>query len=67
MALICKLLDWKNDPEHDTPIHYEAFEDKTRCCSNAKCISNLEKVPLLFRHTNNGPDRCIYCDNKPRE
>ena len=67
MALICKLLDWKNDPEHDTPIHYEAFEDKTRCCSNAKCISNLEKVPLLFRHTENGPDRCIYCDNKPRE
>ena len=67
MALICKLLEWKNDPEHDTPIHFETIEDSTLFCANNKCISNAEKVPHLFRQTVNGPIRCYYCDSKTKE
>ena len=37
-------------------------------CSNARCISNMENVELLFRPCDDGvaDHRCVYCEAKPK-
>ena len=65
-ALIVKLHEWKNDPEHgmpnqDTPV----FDDKLRC-GNPKCICNNEHAPHKFRRGEDNVLRCWYCDSKVR-
>jgi len=64
MALIVKLLEWKDDRTHANPEHPEYFEDSTLHCTNRKCVCNNEKVPSLFHKTESGTVRCVYCDSK---
>lgn len=64
MALICKLLEWKDDPSHGMPVRNDIFSDTSLRCTNKKCICNNEKVPPLFHRTTNGTIRCRYCDSK---
>lgn len=65
MALICKLLEWKDQGlqpiTKDTPI-----ADSGHKCTNAKCICNNEGAPSLFRRTADGELKCWYCDTKVR-
>jgi len=64
MALITKLLEWKNDPSHGMPEHNAPIQDQTMGCSNRKCICNNENTPHLFKKTDEGIYRCWYCDSK---
>lgn len=64
MALICKLLEWKDSPEHSMPKGDAPLSDATLHCSNLKCICNNEKVQPRFRRTPGGVTRCWYCDSK---
>jgi len=67
MALICKLLEWENDPTHDMPRHEAPLLDETLHCGNSKCICNNEKVQPRFRRSLDGETmRCWYCDSKVR-
>ena len=62
MALISKLLEWKDDPEHQMPER-PSVESAGRC-TNPKCICNCENVEPRFRRTDEGVVRCAYCDAK---
>ena len=64
MALITKLLEWKDDPAHDMPQADEPVLDATLRCTNPKCICNNEHAPHKFRRTESGVLRCWYCDSK---
>jgi len=64
MALIYSLLKWKDDGAHSMPSHPEVFEDASLHCRNPKCICNHEAVAPLFRNTEAGECRCVYCDSK---
>jgi len=64
MALITKLLEWKEDPTHGMPATEEPVLDPTCRCTNAKCICNNEHAPHKFRRSDNGTLRCWYCDSK---
>ena len=64
MALITKLLEWKDDPEHTMPEQEAPILDSTLHCSNPKCICNHEKVQPRFRPGLGGTTRCWYCDSK---
>lgn len=64
MALICKLLEWKDDPAHAMPATEPPVLDPTLYCSNPKCICNNEHVQPRFRATDGGVMRCWYCDAK---
>ena len=63
MALIYSLLKWKNDPSHSMPAHPEYFCDASLICHNSKCISNHETVTPLFKRSDGGVVRCVYCDS----
>ena len=65
-ALIVKLLEWKDDPEHGMPADEEPVTDPTARCTNRKCICNNEKAPHKFRRGDDGVLRCWYCDSKVR-
>ena len=62
MALISKLLDWKDDPAHSMPER--PLAESAGRCSNPKCICNCENVEPRFRRTDEGVVRCAYCDAK---
>lgn len=64
MALIAKLLEWKDDPDHAMPETEAPILDKTLHCSNPKCICNYEKVQPRFKHSAHDIMRCWYCDSK---
>ncbi len=64
MALITKLLEWKDDPLHAMPETDAPETDPTLRCSNGKCICNNENAQHKFRRTDNGTLRCWYCDSK---
>ncbi len=64
MALICRLLDWRNDPAHPMPKHCEPVVNPSLRCPNPKCICNNEHVGYRFRTADGGVFRCIYCDAK---
>ena len=64
MALICSLIDWKNDPAHKMPEGDTPVDDPTLHCTNLKCICNNEQVPRRFRRLEDGSYRCWYCDSK---
>lgn len=64
MALITKLIEWKDDPEHDMPETDAPILDKTLHCSNPKCICNHENVEPRFKHSAHDIMRCWYCDAK---
>jgi aspartate carbamoyltransferase catalytic subunit len=67
MALICRLLDWKNDARHVMPQPLNEFvDDDTLHCRNAKCICNNEDVKSKFYQSPDGVIRCYYCDSKVR-
>lgn len=66
MALICKLLQWKDDSAHSMPAQEAPILDQNLHCSNPKCICNCEKAQKRFRRTENGTLRCWYCDSKVR-
>ncbi len=66
MALITKLLEWKDDPAHAMPSAEQPVEDPTLRCGNRKCICNNEHAPHRFRRTEGGTLRCWYCDSKVR-
>lgn len=63
MALISKLLEWKNDPGHTMPEH-DYITDRSLHCANHKCICNNEKVQPRFHVSEDGTVRCWYCDSK---
>ncbi|MBQ0122306.1 MAG: aspartate carbamoyltransferase [Bacteroidales bacterium] len=64
MALITKLLEWKDDPSHGQTERPSPIADATRHCANPKCICNAEHAPSLFRRCENGELRCWYCDSR---
>ncbi len=64
MALITKLLEWKDDPAHANKEYETPFIDNTLHCTNKKCICNNEKAPNRFHRTEDGTIRCWYCDSK---
>ena len=64
MALICKLLEWKDDPYHAMPASEGCISDEGLRCSNVKCICNNENVKPKFRVSEGGAVRCRYCDSK---
>ena len=67
MALICRLLDWKNDTTHSMPIYRDTNIDSTLYrCPNQKCICNNENVEPRFHKADNGTVRCFYCETKAR-
>ncbi|MBD5289099.1 MAG: aspartate carbamoyltransferase [Bacteroides sp.] len=67
MALITKLLEWKNDPAHSMPSRYNDVLNSSRLkCHNPKCISNNEDVLPKIHVGENGVARCLYCDSKAR-
>jgi len=66
MSLMYSLLKWKDDPTHTMPAHPDYIESPNLRCSNPKCICNNEDTPHLFRRTDDGSARCIYCDSKVR-
>ena len=66
MALICSLMDWKNDPAHQMPEKDAPEINPALHCSNSKCICNNEHVQPRFRTAENGVTRCWYCDSKVR-
>ena len=63
MALITKLLEWKNDPSHSMPAA-DAVTDPAKRCTNARCVCNKEHAPYRVRRTESGALRCWYCDSK---
>ena len=65
MALILKLLEWKDDPAHPMPEPEESFTDRRLRCNNPRCICNCEQhVPQSFRLSDSGIIRCFYCDGR---
>ena len=66
MALICKLLEWKDDPTHPMPEGESPILDAGLHCTNPKCICNHEKIQPRFKRGSAGVMRCWYCDSKVR-
>ena len=66
MALLSRLIDWKDRPEHTMPEHPDYFVDRTMHCTNLKCISNVEGADPLFHRLDDGTVRCSYCESKIR-
>lgn len=66
MALISKLLEWKDDPSHTMPENEKPVVNPALHCSNPKCICNQENVEPRFKTSTNGTTRCWYCDSKVR-
>lgn len=73
MALITKLLEWKDDPAHDNVgragmagsnlLAADSAELPAGArCPNPKCICNNENAPARFHKTDSGAIRCCYCD-----
>ena len=67
MALITKLLEWKDDPAHGMPQDDEPVRDAALRCTNPKCICNNEHAPHKFRRNDAGVLRCWYCDSKVKQ
>lgn len=64
MALIYTLLKWAEEERPTTPtprLDHSLVNNDLRC-SNRQCISNSEDVDHLFRKTEDGDLRCIYCE-----
>lgn len=69
MALICKLLEWADDPSKNTVLVPKDAVNGKFICRNKRCISNMETgVESIFRpaHDKSGEWRCIYCESKPK-
>lgn len=69
MALICKLLDWVDDPTKTMELVPKDAVRGKFICRNKRCISNMESgVESLFRpaHDHTGGYRCVYCESKPK-
>ncbi|MDE7160055.1 MAG: aspartate carbamoyltransferase [Muribaculaceae bacterium] len=68
MALISRLLEWADDPEHNSSLVPEDAVRNRHVCSNRRCISNMENVDTLFRPSADTPGqwRCVYCESKPK-
>ena len=64
MALICKLLEWRDDPAHGMPESTKRMTEEALHCHNGKCISNHEDVKPRFYVSDDGVARCYYCDTK---
>ena len=61
MALIMKLLEWaKTEPQQ--LIADDAFEGEY-VCSTPNCVSNKENAPRLFKRSESGKIRCVYCEH----
>lgn len=69
MALLSRLLDWKDDPAHGMPEKYTLSPavNATYRCSNSNCICNKEPVKPYFRLIQDGSVRCSYCDSKAKQ
>lgn len=64
MALIYTLLKWAEEERPTTPtprLDHSLVNNDLRC-SNRQCISNSEDVDHLFRKTEAGDLRCVYCE-----
>lgn len=64
MALIYTLLKWAEEERSTTPtprLDASLVNNDLRC-SNRQCISNSEDVDHLFRKTEDGDLRCVYCE-----
>lgn len=68
MALISRLLEWADDPEHSSKLVPDGAVRNKHVCSNRRCISNMENVDTLFRPSADMPGqwRCVYCESKPK-
>ena len=66
MALICRLMDWHDDPQHPMIKHHEAVAIPHLHCPNPKCICNNEEIEQEFHLSESGIYRCIYCDTKAK-
>ena len=66
MALIYTLLKWAEEerPTTPTPRLDASLVNNDLRCSNRQCISNSEDVDHLFRKTEDGDLRCVYCETR---
>lgn len=58
MALIYTLLKWKEESK----FYDEESQTEEKPCKNPRCISYTERVQPLYRQTEDGTKRCVYCD-----
>ena len=64
LALIYTLLKWAEEERPTTPtprLDHSLVNNDLRC-SNRQCISNSEDVDHLFRKTEDGDLRCVFCE-----
>ena len=66
MALMTKLIEWKDDPAHAMPAHEIPVTDPSLRCPNPRCICNNEHAPYRVRRSGSGMLRCWYCDAKAK-
>ncbi len=64
MALISRLLEWKEDESHPMPERESIIGDGSHACTNGKCITLHEPVTPRLRKGADGSLRCEYCDAK---
>ncbi len=61
MALILTLLNMKDSEERKENDEYITDTYK---CANPRCICNNEPLSHIFRKTDDGSFRCVYCEEK---
>lgn len=67
MALICKLIQWKDKADASSGQYLDAVIDPSLSgcsCKNPKCICNTEGAPGRFVLSPSKTLRCYYCDSK---
>ncbi len=66
MALICKLLEWCDQPTNCIAECVAKIPTTGLLCSNRRCITATEDVAPDFHNDKQGVARCTYCDGKAK-
>ncbi len=66
MALICKLLEWQDQPSTCIAEMVDKVSPHALHCSNRRCITATEDVEPNFHADRQGILRCTYCDGKAK-
>lgn len=67
MAMICKLLEWKDSQKENPQLADAIYSPKGLICPNKRCISSVEPVEQIIREVNEHGQkvfRCVYCETK---
>ena len=65
MALILKLLEEAKKPGNSALENDDKYITGEHICKNPRCISSCEQeLPHMFKKTESGAYRCVYCETK---